>query len=213
MLLNNRFPACLLMILFSSALFAADATVELIGFLEKIKSFQAHFSQSIHDANGESVIDTKGVMKVERPGKFYWKSEAPDSIIIVADGTHLWTYDVELSQVTKQQEKPALNNSPATLLAGSLDIIKKNYTITYAKPGQCRKAQQCYFLRHKQKDGGISDILIGVNKGQLTEIRIHDSLGQDICTVFTQVQTNKPINNKVFTFNPPKGVDIIQGGR
>ena len=48
---------------------------------------------------------TKGDMIIRRPGKFYWKSQSPDPILVVADGKHLWTYDIDLEQVTDENSK------------------------------------------------------------------------------------------------------------
>src|SRR5580658_9533931 len=107
----------LLSISFTS--FADDnASDKLIQSLKNINTFQAQFSQKIRDANGQHVSKAQGEMVVQRPGKFYWKTKLPDPILVVADGHTLWTYDIQLSQVTKQDLKLALANSPATLLAG-----------------------------------------------------------------------------------------------
>lgn len=184
----------------------------LIQSLEKIETFKAHFSQKIRDANGSVLSQTQGEMMVKRPGKFYWKSQKPDPVLVVADGNFLWTYDIELSQVTKQKMQEALGKSPAALLAGSINQITKDFTIAYAKKNQCAKsAEQCFLLSPKQKDAPFADILLGMAKGAVLEVRMHDPLGQDVHTSFTQAKVNQALNTKLFSFVPPKGVDVIQG--
>lgn len=200
---------------FSALLFAAPSqggAEQLIDALRKINTFKANFVQKIHDANGEHVAKTQGEMMVHRPGKFYWKSQSPDPILVVADGKFLWTYDIDLSQVTKQKLQEVLGNSPAALLAGSVDTLKDNFIISMGRKNQCPKSDECYKLTPKQKDATFADIQIGFAKGKLTEVRMRDPLGQDVYTLFSKVLINEGVQDKLFAFVPPKGVDIINTG-
>ncbi len=199
--------------LVSSQSFAADAAADnLLKALQKIDTYKAHFVQKIHDANGEHVAKSQGEMMVRRPGKFYWKSQSPDQMLVIADGQFLWTYDIDLSQVTKQELKGALGDSPASLLAGSLTTLKQDFEIEDGKKNQCPKSDECYLLHPKKKDAPFADIQIGFAKGKLAEVRMHDPLGQDVYTLFTKVVINEGVNDTSFKFVPPKGVDIIQAG-
>jgi outer membrane lipoprotein carrier protein len=198
---------------FSAPTFAEDAGSDLIKQLEKINTYSAQFEQNIRDANGEQVAKSHGKMIVERPGKFYWKSQSPDPILVVADGKFLWTYDIDLAQVTKQDLNTALGNSPATLLAGKVSDLNHNFKISYAPNNTCKGADKCFVLHPTQKEAAFADILISVSKGKITDVRMRDSLGQNVHTRFSQVQINSVVNKKVFAFVPPKGVDVIQGGK
>ncbi|MFI4938208.1 MAG: outer-membrane lipoprotein carrier protein LolA, partial [Candidatus Berkiellales bacterium] len=134
-------------------------------------------------------------------------------ILVVADGKYLWTYDIDLSQVTKQDLKKSFRNSPAALLAGSVSRLTKDFTVTYAKDKQCDKGvDRCFLLEPKQKNATFADILIGFAQDQLIEIRMHDPLGQDIYTKFSAVKMNHRVNSQLFAFFPPRGVDVIQPG-
>lgn len=204
----------LLALCVSMPIYAAQTPTEhLISTLEKTQTFRAHFTQKIRDANGEMIGNTKGEVAIARPGKFYWKSQAPDPILVVADGHHLWNYDIDLSQVTKQTLKDTLKNSPAQLLAGNVNTLKNTFSIGYAEKNQCNKtADTCFALKPKQKDAPFSNILIGLSKNKLTEIKMHDPLGQTVYTIFSQISINGKIDPQMFVFTPPKGVDIIRAG-
>lgn len=202
----------LMVISFSSFGKDADAQADLIQSLEKINTYKAHFNQRIRDTNGEKISQSKGDIMVKRPGKFYWKSQAPDPVLVVADGKHLWTYDIELEQVTKQDLKPVLTNSPAALLAGKVETLTNNYKISFAKKASCQQSDRCFELRPLHQEEHFSHVFIGFSKNDLVEIRMKNSLGQDIYTRFTQVKVNQSIDNKHFAFQPPRGVDVIQAG-
>jgi len=188
----------------------ATAADQLIQSLQKITTFKANFAQSIHGADGEKLSKSAGEMVISRPGKFYWKSQKPDQMLVVADGKFVWNYDVDLEQVTKQDLKQALNNSPATLLAGDVSKLQETFDIDFAK--KCKTNNTCYQLKPKQKDSAFSTIVIRFEKDKLNEVRMRDPLGQNVQTVFSNVEINQSINKKLFDFTPPKGVDVIQAG-
>lgn len=200
----------ILCLMFSTIVLADNSAAKLAESLKKIETFQGVFEQKINDANGEHVAKSHGNVIIRRPGKFYWKSQAPESVIVVGDGHNLWTYDVELAQVTKQNLKKALGSSPAALLAGSVVRLEQDFKIAFAKKNQCQHSDECYSLHPKQRDAAFANILIGFSKGKLTEIRMFDPLGQDVYTLFSQVKINDQVDNALFQFVPPKGVDVIR---
>ncbi len=195
------------------AAFANEASQALVKALENIKIYQASFSQQIKDANGELVSSAKGEMTVSRPNKFHWQGVSPDPILVVGDGNTLWSYDKELAQVTKQPLQAALTASPARLLAGSLTYIEKDFNIKQMDKKQCNAASDtCFQLEPLQKDSPFKEAYIGFSKGKIIVVRMTDALGQNIYTDFTNVKVNHKINNQIFVFVPPKGVDVIQAG-
>ncbi len=195
---------------FGAAVWATPAGDQLVQSLQKITTFKANFVQNIRGAEGEKLSNSNGQVVISRPGKFYWKSQKPDQMLVVADGKFVWTYDIDLEQVTKQELKQALHNSPATLLAGDVSKLQDNFEIDFAK--KCKADNTCYQLKPKQKDSAFSTIIIRFEQDKLNEVRMKDPLGQNVLTVFSNVEINQSINKKLFDFAPPKGVDVIQAG-
>lgn len=190
---------------------STDPATQLVALLKKMESFQGHFTQNIKSSTGEKISNTNGEVVIRRPDQFYWKSQKPDPILVVADGKFLWTYDIDLAQATKQNLKKALKNSPAALLSGSTEMFKEDFFIEHAKDGACKNAKdQCFKLKPKQKDSTFKNILIGFNQDKLVEIKMSDPLGQNVYTVFSDVKVNGTVNSSLFNFVPPKGVDVIR---
>jgi len=187
-----------------------SAQQELIALLNNVNSFQAHFSQRIDDPNGALINQSKGEVRIKRPGKFYWKSRSPDPLIVVADGRFLWTYDIDLEQVTKQNQRDALRNSPAALLADNVEKIQNQYVIEYSKK-HCESSNQlCFELKPKQQDANITSVYLAYKNGHLAQIVMNDPMGQRVRTRFSQVKVNQSISPSVFKFTPPRGVDVIE---
>lgn len=198
-------------LLFIAPVAAQTPTESLQKSLNAVNTYEASFHQQIKDAHGAVVSNASGSVQISRPNQFYWKSEKPDPIIVIADGKHLWNYDVDLAQVTQQDLKPVMKNSPAGILAGDAAQLTDSFTVELGKAKQCHgKTDQCFVLKPKDSDAGYSQVVLGFQQGKLVEIKMQDGLGQDVQTQFTQVKINHPIEAKRFQFKPPKGVDIIR---
>ena len=112
----------LLLLVFWMQAVHAGAIEQLQGFIKNTRSARASFSQSVVDIDGEALQDSSGVVEFFRPGKFRWHYLEPFEQLVVGDGTTLWVYDKDLSQVTTRKLGGALGSSPAALLAGSDDV-------------------------------------------------------------------------------------------
>lgn len=188
-----------------------DPNESLMNKLNQIQSYSAEFHQRIVGPSGGLISESKGQMAIERPGKFFWKSKAPDPLLVIADGQQLWTYDIELEQVTKQNLEKSLENSPAGLLAGETGQLDKEYQVSWGQQDDClAKANQCYALAPKGQDAPFSKIFLGFLDNQLLEMKMVDMLGQKIRTLFYHNQINPTIEAKRFEFRPPPGVDVIE---
>jgi len=207
----------------STTVFAAtaaseqQATTNLVRQLSGVKSFTADFEQTTKATTSGKVAQKKGlsaqhmnqtfkgVMKVERPGKFYWQTTTPAKQTIVTSGKTVWIYDPDLQQAVRQSLDEQVANTPALLLSGNTQEIQKAYRIT-----QPDAAKTYYTLYPKQKDGAFQSLTISFGaKNAPTLMILQDSLGQTTTVRFNNVQVNASIPTSTFNFVPPKGTDII----
>lgn len=207
----------------SSAVFAAPiaateqrATSSLVQQLSGLRSISANFEQTTKVSENKAVQKKgltaqhmnqafKGVMKVERPGKFYWETISPAKQTIVSTGQTVWIYDPDLQQAIRQNLDEQVANTPALLLSGNTNQIMQSYRVT-----QPDRSKLYYTLYPKQKDGAFQSLTIsfGANKAPTLMI-LKDSLGQTTYVRFSNTQVNTKIAASTFNFVPPKGTDII----
>lgn len=207
----------------STTVFAAtaaseqQATANLIQQLNGIKSLSANFEQTTKATAGAKAPQKKGltaqhmnqtfkgVMKVARPGKFYWETTSPSKQTIATTGKMVWIYDPDLQQAIRQNLDEQVANTPALLLSGNTSQIMKSYRVT-----QPNNTKTYYTLFPKQKDSAFQSLTIsfGVNKAPSLMI-LSDSLGQTTYVRFNNVKVNPSIAESTFNFVPPKGTDII----
>ena len=207
----------------SSQVFAApvaastqQATSSLVQQLAGLQRLTADFEQSTKTTNNKTVQKKgltaqhmnqtfKGVMKVERPGKFYWETTSPAKQTIVTTGKVVWIYDPDLQQAVRQSLDDQVANTPALLLSGNTSQIMDAYRVT-----QPDRSKLYYTLYPKQDDGAFQSLTIsfGANKAPTLMI-LQDSLGQTTYVRFSNIKVNPAIPASVFNFEPPKGTDII----
>ncbi len=190
-----------------------NAETHLLKYINQITSYQCRFVQSIDDPDGNVVSKMEGELSVLRPGRFLWKTNPPDPIIVIADGKNLWTYDVELEQVTQQELKSALASSPAAILIGSADQIMDDFKVSEKTTGACESTMQdCFILKPKKNEEMFKQIELIFKNNELVEVSMEDQLGQHVLTQFTHIDVNVAINQKMFDFVPPADVDVIKPG-
>ena len=96
-----------------------DAGRRLIDeFVDDVVTFSGNFEQALIDQDGQVVEKTSGTLEIQRPGQFRWSYVEPYEQWLVADGLNIWSYDVDLAQVTVKPQAEALDNTPALLLSG-----------------------------------------------------------------------------------------------
>ena len=195
---------------------AQQATSSLVQQLAGLQRLTADFEQSTKTTNNKTVQKKgltaqhmnqtfKGVMKVERPGKFYWETTSPAKQTIVTTGKVVWIYDPDLQQAVRQSLDDQVANTPALLLSGNTSQIMDAYRVT-----QPDRSKLYYTLYPKQDDGAFQSLTIsfGANKAPTLMI-LQDSLGQTTYVRFSNIKVNPAIQASVFHFEPPKGTDII----
>lgn len=185
---------------------AADMGIaRMHAFLKDVKTLKADFTQVVLDANLKQMKQSTGTLLIKRPDRFRWDYAEPNAETVVADGKHLWLYDVPLQQVTVKPLGQTLAASPAVLLAGSNDV-DKSFTVTDQgeKDGLAWVA-----LTPKIKDSDFESVRLGFKGQDVAEMELKDNLGNTTRITFDHVQRNPEVSDDSFRFVPPAGADVI----
>ena len=205
-----RFTSMLLLpiLAFSSLSAHADAqdVTRLSQLLEKSKTITANFSQLTLDGSGTQLQETKGEMSVQRPGLFYWHTEAPQEQTMISDGQKVTLWDPDLEQATIKKLDQRLTQTPALLLSGDVSKISESFDISSKQAGEVME----FTLKPKTKDTLFDSLNLSFRNGMINNMRLMDSIGQRTDILFSGVKANEPIPASKFKFVIPKGADVIQ---
>ena len=183
----------------------AAKTDSLQRFFRDVKTYSAHFDQVVLDEGLNLIQESSGNLWIERPGKFRWHYDKPFEQHIVGDGEKVWSYDVELQQVTVRPTTGALGYTPAILMAGR-GRLKDNFTV---KPLGRQGSLEWTQMMPKKKDGGFEDIRIGFENGRIRVLEMIDSFDQTTRLTLSEAKENKKIDPDKFRFKVPQGVDVV----
>lgn len=191
-------------IVFSVPTWAA-ANDALRAFFADVRSFKAEFEQTVFDENLRPLQSTAGTMVLERPGRFRWDYAKPYEQHIVGDGEKVWIYDVDLEQVTVRSQQEALGDTPAQLLS-TTEPLETNFEIT---PLGEQKSVLWFELVPKAADSQFHRVRLGFDQQMLVRMELEDGLGNTTLLEFHEPKRNVALDNMLFRFEPPPGVDVV----
>ena len=114
-------------------------------------------------------------------------------------------YDKELDQVSHRSQKAALEGTPAQLLSttGPLD---QHFEI---KDLGVQDGLNWVELLPRDKDSQFHSVRLALADNQLLRMEMADNFGQTTRFLFSHMQRNPALDDKLFEFTPPPAVDLI----
>jgi outer membrane lipoprotein carrier protein len=124
---------------------------------------------------------------------------------LLADGLNVWSYDLDLAQVTVKPQARALANTPALLLGGSADALEQ-----FDYQGSYKETVTTWVrLAPKNTESGFMRVELGFIEDTLNRMVFFDNLEQTTLVEFRDVAVNEPIDPARFKFNVPDNVDVV----
>jgi outer membrane lipoprotein carrier protein len=205
-----KFPVLLIALIASLSMpaWAEDAEQRLKTALKNMDNLSAEFKQTLLDEDKNIVQQSSGTLALQRPGKFAWIYTEPFEQRIIADGSELWVYDVELDQVTVKPMDESISNAPIMILMKESDVTQQFNVI---EVGQ-RKFLFWVELEPQAKDLEYQRIFIGLEGGNVRAMELQDQFGQSTQIVFDNLRVGVVHNPATFKFVPPEGVDVYGVG-
>ncbi|UFH51404.1 outer membrane lipoprotein chaperone LolA [Pseudomonas sp. KNUC1026] len=183
-----------------------QAVKSLTQLLDQSKTLTGNFSQLTLDGSGTQLQETRGQMALQRPGLFYWHTDAPQEQLMVSNGEKVSLWDPDLEQVTIKKLDQRLTQTPALLLSGDTSKISQSFDITSRQAGDVID----FTLKPRSKDTLFDSLRLSFRRGTINDMQLIDNVGQRTNILFTGIQANQAIPASKFTFDIPKGADVIQ---
>ncbi len=174
-------------------------------FINNVQTMSGRFEQQLVDADDIVIDRSSGTIEIQKPGRFRWTYLEPYEQILVADGLNIWSYDVDLEQVTVKAQAKVLASTPALLLGGSQNVLDD-----FEYVGSFGERDIVWVrLRPKTTDNGFTKVELGFKDGKLSRMIFGDNLGQTTLIALFDLSLNESIDEQRFSFTPPDGVDVV----
>jgi outer membrane lipoprotein carrier protein len=185
---------------------SSDLT-NLEAFLDGVQSLTADFEQQLWTADGKLLQTETGTLALKRPNRFRWTYVEPTELIVVADGTKLSIYDVELAQVTVSPFDN-VGASPAMLLSGDRNVREQFEVVdSYERDG-------LDWIKLEPRAGGSDfiSVLLGFQGNAPQRLELVDGLNQVTRIELDDLDVNPTLADDVFELEVPEGVDVLGEG-
>jgi outer membrane lipoprotein carrier protein len=202
---------CCITPIFSSAADIESVVAGLQGRYSSIKTMTGSFQQT-YRAPGIDQAES-GVFWLKKPGLMRWEYRNPEEKLFIADGRETFLYVPADRQVTVQSfSTTEMHNTPLEFLLGAVDI-KRSFAVSWGNELKPR-SEGTFLVRltPRRSDAEYSYLVVEVNQKNydLERIVIREPGGNTSEFVFADLKTNVKVDDSLFKFKAPKGVEIIR---
>lgn len=182
-----------------------SARQQLERFTAGLESLHAQFDQQVISTDGSVQDGSSGEVWLSRPQRFRWAYGGDFPELVVADGSRIWIYDEALEQVTVKNQSSEAPDSPLALLT---DPGRLEDQFQVREAGEA-SGLQLLELRSLDMESEFERILLGLREDRLELMVMEDAFGLRTELRFRDIRRNPPLDESLFSFQPPPGVDVI----
>ncbi|MED5386342.1 MAG: outer membrane lipoprotein chaperone LolA [Pseudomonadota bacterium] len=205
----SRILAALLICAFFKGSFAQqEALARLDSLLANINSLTADVVQLIVESDGGILEESNIKMLLKKPNGFYWETITPYQELIVTNGIKLWNYQPDLEQVVIEDWDVSKSELAAQLLSGKTENLDSQYIIE--ESSDTNNDSQEFVLTPVDADSIYTQISINFITSELDLIYLNSRNGQQTVWRFDAIERNQILEDSLFDFQPPAGIEIIE---
>lgn len=170
------------------------------------RTLQLRFQQTFRAAARPARTEN-GILYLRKPGKMRWEYRYPEGKLFVADGSWVYLYDPALKVAEKSKLKGSDDlRAPLAFLMGRLDFRRDFQNFAAQMDGDQihikatpRSAQSPY----RSVEFWVSP------ESRLTRVTVAGQDASLMTFTFDGEVLNPPVADRMFTFEPPPGVSLV----
>lgn len=186
---------------------AADAVRRLEAHNRSVRDVSARFTQSYRSGLIGREIVEKGTLRIKRPGRMLWEYTEPERKTFVSDGRTIWFY-VPADRQVIVREQAGQRGVAMSLLAGEAGLLEQFEASYEGRFGGLTRIR----LQPRRQDPEVDGLAIELDAAfRIVSIDITDVQGNRSRFRFEAVKENLGLDDRLFEFQPPKGVEVVAG--
>jgi outer membrane lipoprotein carrier protein len=172
-----------------------------------VTDLTARFVQTYRSGTlGREVVE-KGVVSLKPPGRMRWDYREPEKKTFVSDGKTSYFYVPADKQVIRREQSDA-RDLPSMLLSGQSDILATFDAALETGPSGLPRLR----LTPRKPDPEIEHLYVDVDgDGRIRAILVVDAQGNRSQFAFDEIRENVGLQDRLFRFEVPRGVEVIAG--
>ena len=185
-----------------------NAEILLDDIRKDLTALNANFTQYEIDANDNVSEKLGGQVWLKTPNKFKWEYAEPAPQLISANGESVWIYDEDLDQVTIKKQQNTQN--PIYVLLNKQETEKNFNLKLLAKVEGNKEGENWIEMTPKTPGDDIKTVWLGIDDNNLKVIKLKNQMDNIVIFEFENIIKNPELAEGFFTFEVPKGIDVIQ---
>jgi outer membrane lipoprotein carrier protein len=172
--------------------------------------FSARFVQASTLKAMDITDSAFGKLYVKHPGMMRWEYHEPEPQTIVTDGRNLWIYRPEDNQVMVGKAPLYFGGGKGASFLSDMKVIGEKFKISLENA----RGKDYYLLKllPKKNSQDIADLYLSVRKDtyDVAEIITYNPYGDETRIQLSQFRYNQSLDDSMFQFMIPEGVDVLQ---
>jgi outer membrane lipoprotein carrier protein len=161
-----------------------------------------------------NITDTAtGKVYIKYPGMMRWEYEKPDRQIIITDADKLWIYRPEDNQVMSGKAPTFFRDGKGASFLSDIRLVRKKFDISL-EANQPTESDLFYHLKliPREQTLDISEIRLMVSRKTFSVLQVMtlNFYGDETRIDLVNFAFGVDIDDSLFNFTIPQGVDVIQ---
>jgi outer membrane lipoprotein carrier protein len=170
------------------------------------ESYAADFKQKIEISGIGGEVESSGRFYFRRPDLMRWDYLQGQQQTVVGDGEWIWVYQPDLEQAYRVAYAEAFGTGGlVALLAGREGLSAKYRTTLLDENSEIVRIR----LEPAGEVGETLDLTMSADTMDLRSVVVTDPAGSVTIVEFSDPKRNGPLQEGLFEFEPPAGVDVI----
>lgn len=180
---------------------------------DTVRDFEADFTQTYQGGLLRTKTTEQGTVAIKRPGRMRWVYTKPERKEFVSNGDRIYSYVPRDKQVIVSAMPTGEQTTPALFLTGRGHLVR-DFSVSFTELPGAGTGTIGLKLVPKKGDPEFEWLVIGVDPArlQIQQLVALDRQGGRSTFTFTNLQENRNISDKIFDFQIPRGVDVINSG-
>ena len=183
-----------------------------------LESLQAAYSRVAKTPSSDQIFKSgssqtaTGTLSWARPDRLLLDQKSPQPEVMVTDGQTVWWHIPSEKLVYLYRNIDVAGQlKPLLAFLSGLDSLNATFNVAQAPTDSSRSGQYGLILIPKNGDGTADRLTVWCDSGYaLTGFRMESVTGETTDFYFSRLTENPKLNNRLFSFKIPRGVEVIE---
>jgi outer membrane lipoprotein carrier protein len=179
---------------------------------EKSQDLKAQFIQEVTIKSVNKTEREEGVVYVKNPRRMLWVYSKPRAKKLIINPKKAWLYIPEDHVAYVQDTENIYKSKLAVKFLSGIGKLSEDFDVGFSKPDNVDKnGNYLLTLVPRVSDTGVDKLHITMDKEnfQIIQCSFTDLYGNNTRIRLTDIRINNNLDDKLFDFKPPSGVEVF----